>query len=82
MSQAVSNKTPDFVLDVCGEHCPMPLLKTKLQLNKMVKGQTLKVLATDPGTERDFKSFIALSGHALETVSGEDGGFIYYIEKA
>ena len=45
----------DTELDVKGLNCPMPLLKAKKALNDMEAGMILRVLATDPGSERDFE---------------------------
>ena len=47
----------DTELDVKGLNCPMPLLKAKKALNDMKAGMILRVLATDPGSERDFEFF-------------------------
>lgn len=43
----------------------MPLLKAKQALNRLPVGAVLEVLATDPGSERDFAVFAQQSGHAL-----------------
>ncbi|MEE3299757.1 MAG: sulfurtransferase TusA family protein, partial [Pseudomonadota bacterium] len=48
----------DVMLDLSGLQCPMPLLKTKLALNNMLPQQILKVVATDPGSEKDFHLFV------------------------
>ena len=72
----------DYLVDASGESCPMPLLKAKRQLNGMVSGECLKVIATDAASVRDFSSFIALTGHKLEEEQLDQGLFIYYIIKA
>lgn len=68
-------------LDVSGLTCPMPLLKTKQKLNKLTVGEVVKVIATDPGTQRDFVSYISLSNHVLLEAKVEDGCYIYRIQK-
>lgn len=55
----------DRNLDASGLPCPMPLLKTKLELSAMAPGEQLEVVATDPGSARDIPAFIALSAHQL-----------------
>lgn len=55
----------DNELDVRGLTCPMPLLKAKLALNRMASGQCLRVIATDPGSQRDFEVFSRQTGHQL-----------------
>lgn len=63
----------DIVLDASGLVCPMPLLKTKLQLNAMQPGEELEVIATDAGSARDIPAFLKLSSHVLvSTLETED----------
>jgi tRNA 2-thiouridine synthesizing protein A len=69
---------PIELLDVTGLKCPMPLLKAKKALNEMPPGGLLKVLATDPGSERDFETFSRQSGHAL-LESARDGDIFGYL---
>jgi tRNA 2-thiouridine synthesizing protein A len=71
----------DEFLDLQGLMCPMPLLKAKQALNRMEPAQTLGVLATDPGSERDFKVFAQQSGNELLDWSAQDGLFAYLIRK-
>lgn len=69
------------ILDVKGLDCPMPLLKAKKALNEMQGLQVLKVLATDPGSVRDFDVFTRQSGNALLESGEEDGAYFYVIQK-
>jgi TusA-related sulfurtransferase len=63
---------PDQELDTRGLNCPLPILKAKKALSTMESGQLLKVLATDPGSVRDFQAFARQTGHTLvEPTSGE-----------
>jgi len=71
----------DYLVDASGEACPMPLLKAKMQLNKMAVGEILKVVATDAGSVRDFAAFIGLTSHELLESITSDETFIYYIKK-
>ncbi len=48
-------------LDASGLSCPMPLLKAKLELNRLSSGEVLAVVATDCGSQRDFRTFAKLS---------------------
>ena len=72
----------DAELDAVGLDCPMPLLKAKLELNRMPSGAVLKVVASDPGSQRDFRSFAKLAGHALLHEEVEDGLYRYWLRKA
>jgi len=52
-------------IDTCGLNCPLPILKAKKALSEMAAGEVLKVLATDPGSTRDFQAFARQTGHTL-----------------
>ncbi len=69
-------------VDASGLSCPMPLLKAKLALNGLESGDVLLVIATDPGSQRDFRSFAALAGHALVREDVDGGSFRYWLRKA
>ena len=43
-------------VDSRGLNCPLPILKAKRALADMQSGEVLKVIATDPGSVRDFRS--------------------------
>ncbi len=68
-------------LDVKGLNCPMPLLKAKKAINEMAGGEKIKVLATDPGSVRDFELFAKQSGHQLLDSGSIDGVYYYYLQK-
>lgn len=69
------------ILDVTGLNCPMPLLKAKKALNDMAPDALLKVLATDPGSVRDFEVFSRQSGHALLESSQDGDTYVYLLRK-
>lgn len=52
-------------LDARGLTCPLPILKAKKALSDMQSGEVLKVLATDPGSVRDFQAFARQTGNDL-----------------
>lgn len=68
-------------LDVTGLDCPLPLLKAKQALNRLTAGQSLRVLATDPGSVRDFRVFCELSGNILMESSESNGVYSYLLQK-
>lgn len=57
-----------FDLEVDARHlnCPLPILRTKKALSQLQSGQVLKIMATDPGSQRDFEAFARQTGNALE----------------
>jgi len=71
----------DQVLDTSGLSCPLPLLKAKQSLNRLEKGQLLKVIATDSGSVRDFKAYTDQSPHQLLESLQEDDRYIYIIQR-
>jgi tRNA 2-thiouridine synthesizing protein A len=79
MTDAVAH---DAELDACGLNCPLPLLKAKMELNKMASGAVLKVIATDAGSQRDFRTFARLAGHTLLREEDEAGVYRYWLKKA
>lgn len=61
-------------LDTRGLNCPLPILKAKKTLAEMASGEVLKVLATDPGSMRDFQAFAKQTGNELveQTATGDE----------
>ena len=71
----------DKELDTCGLNCPLPILKTKKTLNDMSSGQVLKVMATDPGSLRDFEAFARQTGHELVQQTTQEGRYEFYLRR-
>jgi tRNA 2-thiouridine synthesizing protein A len=79
--ETVTDVRIDRELDARGLNCPLPILRTKKSLNDMSHGQVLRVVATDPGSVRDFQAFCKQTGNQLVS-SGEQGGeFIFVLRK-
>ena len=55
----------DLEVDARHLNCPLPILRTKKALSQLQSGQVLKVMATDPGSKRDFEAFARQTGNAL-----------------
>ena len=68
-------------LDASGLECPLPLLKAKLELSKMSKGQIIKVISTDPTSEEDFKAFERMSGNVILAIEKKEEKYFYLIQK-
>lgn len=68
-------------LDARGLNCPLPILKTKKALADMVSGQVLRVLATDPGSVRDFQAFAKQTGNQLLEQSAVEKEFTFYMKR-
>ena len=72
----------DQELDACGLNCPLPILRAKKTLQKMDSGQVLRIVATDPGSVKDFDAFARQTGNALLDSGEDDGKFVFLMRKA
>ncbi|MCV2355422.1 sulfurtransferase TusA family protein [Paucibacter sp. B2R-40] len=68
-------------LDTRGLNCPLPILKAKKALAEMESGQLLKVIATDPGSTRDFQAFARQTGNELVEQSTQADEFIHVLKR-
>lgn len=71
----------DELLDASGLSCPLPLLKAKQALHKLEAGKVLKVLATDAGSQRDFKVYVDQSDHQMLDSFIDADQYIYIIRR-
>ena len=72
---------PDAELDCVGLYCPMPIARTKLEIDKLEAGQVLKVEADDPAAEEDIKSWASRTGHEIVKLSKEGTIVTFFIRK-
>ncbi|CAG2127619.1 MULTISPECIES: sulfurtransferase TusA family protein [Cupriavidus] len=68
-------------VDARGLNCPLPILRTKKALADMASGDVLKVLATDPGSPRDFQAFAKQTGNELLSHQEVDKVFTFYMKR-
>ena len=71
----------DQELDARGLNCPLPILQAKKTLNGMSAGELLKIIATDPGSVKDFQAFATQTGNELMSSSEENGEFHFLLKK-
>ena len=71
----------DKELDARGLNCPLPILKAKKSLNDMTTGQILRIVATDPGSVKDFEAFAKQTGNALVERSGTGSEYTFFLRK-
>lgn len=72
----------DQELDARGLNCPLPILRAKKALNGMTSGQTLKIIATDPGSVKDFQAFAKQTGNSLLESNEASGEYVFVLKKA
>lgn len=71
----------DESLDAKGLNCPLPILKAKKALSAMANGKTLEILATDPGSVKDFEAFCRTTGNKLLDHDVSGGVYRFVIER-
>ena len=73
--------TIDKEIDTRGLNCPLPILRAKKALTDMVTGQLLKVVATDPGSMRDFQAFARQTGNELVEQEQQADEYIHVLRR-
>ena len=68
-------------LDTRGLNCPLPILRAKKALADMRSGELLRVLATDPGSARDFQAFARQTGNELVEQATLNDEFVYVLRR-
>jgi tRNA 2-thiouridine synthesizing protein A len=70
------------VVDARGLSCPMPIVKTAQFIRSVAPGQLIEVLATDPGSLKDFTAWARSTGNALVEQRLEEGVYHFVIRRA
>ncbi|MDO8376195.1 MAG: sulfurtransferase TusA family protein [Hydrogenophaga sp.] len=68
-------------IDTRGLNCPLPILKAKKALAELRSGEVLKVVATDPGSVRDFQAFARQTGNELVEQSTAGDEFLHFLRR-
>jgi tRNA 2-thiouridine synthesizing protein A len=68
-------------LDARGLRCPEPVMLLHKAVAEIAAGDRLRVVATDPTTERDIPQFCRFLGHALLSQDSADGEWVYVLRK-
>jgi tRNA 2-thiouridine synthesizing protein A len=71
----------DKEINATGLNCPLPILRCKKGLSEINAAQILKVIATDPGSVKDFNAFCAQTGHELLQLDNNGDSFTFFIKK-
>lgn len=73
--------TVNRVVDCKGLTCPMPVIRTKKEINNLEPGEVMELQATDKGSKADLKAWSESTGHEY-IGSIEEGEIIkHYIRK-
>ncbi len=68
-------------LDARGLNCPIPILRTKKFLTTMEIGKIVRIMATDPGSVKDFEAFARQTGNELLSSTEVEGEFQFTLKK-
>lgn len=71
----------DDVLDTTGLICPEPVMLLHNKIRDLPEGAVLKVIATDPSTQRDIPKFCMFLGHQLLQQEQKEFSYLYWIRK-
>lgn len=72
---------PEFELDVRGERCPYPLIRTKKEIDKLPSGAVLEVVANDPEAWQNIDIWITKTGHKFIDVIIKKGDYHIFVKK-
>jgi len=70
------------IIDVRGLYCPEPVFRTKIEMEKMTRGDKLKVVADDPQSEEDISRWVNRNGHELVSIDKKEQNLVFIIKKA
>ncbi|TWE05663.1 tRNA 2-thiouridine synthesizing protein A [Pseudomonas sp. AG1028] len=73
--------TPDDTLDATGLFCPEPVMMLHNKVRDLPAGGLLKIIATDPSTQRDIPKFCVFLGHELVEQAQDAETYLYWIRK-
>jgi len=71
----------DKELNARGLNCPLPILRAKKALTDMQSGQVLKIVATDPGSVKDFQAFCKQTGNQLLSHAEASKEFTFFMKR-
>lgn len=81
MTDSKSPKQAHHTLDCIGLYCPMPVLNTRQEMDKLAIGEVLEVLADDPAAEEDLKAWAKRTGQRILEIGKTKGGLRFLIQK-
>jgi tRNA 2-thiouridine synthesizing protein A len=74
--------SPTKSIDVRGLYCPEPVFRTKMEVERLKIGDTLKIVADDPESEEDISRWVNRNGHQLVSLNKKDKDLEFIIKKA
>lgn len=71
----------DKTVDCIGLYCPVPIARAAVEIKNVAPGDTITILADDPGVENDFPNWCRVTGHELVSLEEADGGYRIVIRR-
>jgi tRNA 2-thiouridine synthesizing protein A len=68
-------------VDARGLSCPMPIVKTAQAMKSITSGSLIEVLATDPGSVKDFAAWSRTTGNELVEQSADEGVYRFVLRR-
>ena len=68
-------------VDARGLSCPMPIVKTAQAVKTVPSGELIEVLATDPGSVKDFAAWSRTTGNELIEQSSDGGVYRFVLRR-
>jgi tRNA 2-thiouridine synthesizing protein A len=77
----VANLDIKLKVDASGLSCPLPILKATQGIKSIESGQLMELIATDPGSVKDFDAWSKATGNALVEQDCPDGKFRFVLRR-
>jgi tRNA 2-thiouridine synthesizing protein A len=77
----VSNLDVKVRVDASGLSCPLPILKATQAIKSVNSGELVEIVATDPGSVKDFDAWSKSTGNALVEHEAADGKFRFVLRR-
>lgn len=81
MAESKPAKQTHRTLDCIGLYCPMPVINTRQEMDKLATGEILEVLADDPAAEEDLKAWAKRTEQKILKIEKTDEGWRFLIQK-
>jgi len=81
VTDSSSPKQAHQILDCIGLYCPMPVIRTKQEMDKLAIGEILEVLADDSAAEEDLKAWAKRTGQKILEIEKINEGLRFLIKK-
>ncbi len=70
-----------LTVDVKGQFCPMPIIRLSQNIGKIDVGETLRLIATDPGSLNDIPAWARQTGHELVGTETNGKEYTYVVKR-